>query len=232
MTNNETQITRECAFKPQDHFIKIKSLVDEGRDENYLEVKYRIIWFNQYCMENGIKGVIDDSGYEYNPETKMYTAVCTIYMDGEIIAKAAAGQQYDGTNGNTVIQSVTTAAKGRALANAGFGTAMCGEDDEEQTPCEAGMPDKSDQTKRPEKKPARAAKASANQTPQHNTVPLPTSLDEAQAFVATTGQFNGRPMGEIYAIQPDYIKFCANKMNETRHPGMVAAARIIVENGA
>ena len=50
----------ECkGFEPKEKLTQIVGM--NGELQSYLEVKYRIEWFNQYCAENDIKGVIDES---------------------------------------------------------------------------------------------------------------------------------------------------------------------------
>ena len=116
----------ECkGFEPKEKLTQIVGM--NGELQSYLEVKYRIEWFNQYCAENDIKGVIDESDIKYLEQVKMFVATRKIYMDDKLVATGIGGKMVDGdiTSMNMIIQSAATIAKGRALANCGFGTAMC-----------------------------------------------------------------------------------------------------------
>ena len=141
-------IVRACSYDA------VSKLVDytyeSGRTEKYLEVKYRVDWFNAYCKENNIEGYIDDSDIRYVPEAAAWIATATVYMDGKPVGKSSASKTIipgDMETGKVAVQTACTFAKGRALANAGFGTTAtgvtatggCAEDGEFFT-CDGGVP--------------------------------------------------------------------------------------------
>lgn len=139
--NDQKLNIRKCSFEPENYLIEIDSMRGDGTKEKYLKVQYRILWFNIYCAENGIFGFIDTSDVKYHSETGMYLAWATICMDGCNVAKAVAALPYTAENASSVVMSVTTKAIGRALANCGFGTAMCAlEDGDDGQPCDSGIP--------------------------------------------------------------------------------------------
>ena len=117
---------RQCRYDPTKDYIRVKYRENDV-EELYLEVKYRVFWFNQYCLENNIKGVIDESDVSINPDMNLVVAKVKIFMDNELIAAACAGAVYipgpeNAEHNAKIIQTAATSAKGRALANAGFGS--------------------------------------------------------------------------------------------------------------
>lgn len=135
-------LSRKCNYDPTVDMISIKKQIgDREREEKYLEVKYRVQWFNIFCEENGIQGVIDDADVCYIPETKTYKATASVFMDGALAGKSSAGVFADTPDRlNVAIQTAATFAKGRALANAGFGTANCSSAEEGASEqCDAGI---------------------------------------------------------------------------------------------
>lgn len=89
----------------------------------YLEVKYRLYWFLLWCEENGKKGFIDESQFTIL-SGNLVAATVVIKVDEEEVARATAAKLITAENANDVVQYAFTAAKGRALANLGFGTVM------------------------------------------------------------------------------------------------------------
>lgn len=234
-------LVRKCSFNPAEHFIQIASARGDGSVQDYLEVKYRVLWFQIYCEENGIKGFIDDSEVSIMPGLNLVRAVCSIYMNGELVAKAAGGQMADESNGNTVIQTATTIAKGRALANAGFGTAMCAFEDNEETPCETGVDTNktvptepysnnplivSNRSNQPESSKISTQKDSVSDKETKTAMSTPTTVKEALKMVFSFGNYKGRTMGEVNALDPQYIVFVANKLK--RHPEFTTGAQLIL----
>lgn len=136
---------RRCAYDPTADLITVK-YDDSDKLALYLQVPHRIIWFQQYCVENGICGVIDDGDVTFIPELSLVKAVATVLMDGVVVGRSAAGcvvNVGDRESINNAVQTAATRAKGRALANAGFGT-PAGQGNPGETgdmyPCDAGMP--------------------------------------------------------------------------------------------
>ena len=116
---------RRCGYDPTGDMIPIKYNEMGESEELYLEVKYRVLWFNRYCMDNGIDGLIGKPEIEYHDSMNLVQATVSIYMDGKLVASDAASDVYipgDNEHNSKIIQRICTAAKGRALANAGFGT--------------------------------------------------------------------------------------------------------------
>lgn len=145
MTTDSFNKLRRCAYDPTADLITVK-YDDSGKEAFYLQVPHRIIWFHQYCTENGLHGVIDDGDVTYIPELGLVKAVATVLMDNVVVGRSAAGcvvNVNDMESVNNAVQTAATRAKGRALANAGFGTpAGQGNPGEsgDMYPCDAGMP--------------------------------------------------------------------------------------------
>lgn len=106
-------------FNPQKYMIQLKG-------KWYLETKYRIQWFREYHP----RGCISTEVISYDP----MMVKATIYDgEGQVLATAHAGAV---DKGNAVwsgrgLEKSETAAIGRALAHAGFGTLLTGGEERE-----------------------------------------------------------------------------------------------------
>ena len=69
-----------------------------------------------------------------------------------------------------------------------------------------------------ESKPQSKAKA-------EKTVNVPKNLTEAQALILSIGKYKGKSLGEVAAIDKQYIDFMANKCS---YPDIVAGCKIIL----
>lgn len=231
----------ECkGFEPKEKLTQIVGM--NGELQSYLEVKYRIEWFNQYCAENDIKGVIDESDIKYLEQVKMFVATCKIYMDDKLVATGIGGKMVDGdiTSMNMIIQSAATIAKGRALANCGFGTAMCANNESGENhdilPCDAGITINTDnnplinnsavtKTNEEKQKISKTESKPQSKAKAEKTVNVPKNLTEAQALILSIGKYKGKSLGEVAAIDKQYIDFMANKCS---YPDIVAGCKIIL----
>ena len=121
------ELVRKCENYDPNPFMSLYEY-PEGSRTKYLEVRYRVDWFLHWCQENGKEAMFDESEYAIHPELGLVVATCAVYLDGELAAKSTAGREYtdderfpEKSVGNA-IQTAFTFAKGRALANLGFGT--------------------------------------------------------------------------------------------------------------
>lgn len=132
---------RKCSFKPEEHFIEMGF---PGKDEKsyYLEVKWRVFWFNLYCQEKGVESYSIEEEPATMLGTNMVQARCIVKMNGAI-AGAGVGGYLLNNDPMYAVQMASTIAKGRALANAGFGpvfsSAMAAESGGQEIPCDAGV---------------------------------------------------------------------------------------------
>ena len=255
--NEKTEIkeygVRKCSFSPAAYLIDIAD--KNGEVRKYLLVQDRVLWFQVYCTENNVVGVIDDSQIEFIEKLNLFKATCVVTVNGNIIGKSSGSCVFSGDT-EKAIEMACTSAKGRALANAGFGTANCYGDNPEPIPCDAGIPAAPQLTNNPlvpnapavtkptqkgsanttAKKPAETPKQQPTPAPkapeQDNTAPeLPETLEDALKLVVTfRGQYYGQTLGEINGQNPDYIKFLATKYNSAKHPEYKKAAEIILAN--
>lgn len=241
---------RACSFDPAKHLIDITTY--DNKPAKYLEVKNRLLWFLTYCEEHDIVPYIDESEIQYDPSLGMFTAVCSIYMDGKLAAKAAAGRLLDQMNGNTVVQSVATTAKGRALANLGFGTALCGSEDDEETPADAPIPNPNGDVPNMYTNPllgrinngqmdSNNSVQTQNSVPSSNTrktvsdntnelQPIPKTLEEAFALKLEGGKYANKTMSEVNVLNPGYCRWAAANPGRCSK-AVYSAAKIILENG-
>lgn len=182
---------RKCSFNPNDYMVTLEREGPNGTriSEKYLEVKYRVLWFQLYCQENGLSGVIDDSEVIYDPVSKMVIANCVVYIDGVVVGRSSSAKYHDLANperGALVFPGAGTAAKGRALANAGFGTVNSGKEEGDTSPCDAGVqvvtePNaKAEETAKPKSKSAQEPKPQKVKEPEAASEPAQPEEPKAE----------------------------------------------------
>ena len=133
---------RRCSFDPKSYLINLES--DSNKKARlYLTVEWRVYWFQTWCQENGKSYLIEESPVESIQGTSFIQSSCTVYIDGEAAGHGIGGINLSGSKGGDYcIQSCATIAKGRALANAGFGSVFSSALDSENgadIPCDGGM---------------------------------------------------------------------------------------------
>lgn len=146
-------------FNPNEHLTDL-------RGKQYLEVKWRLVWFKDEHKDGGISTEI----INYEP----LIIKATIVIDGVIVATGHGTADDSGKNvvwKGKSIEKAETAAIGRALAHAGYGTQFSPDDDED------GVVDSPVQRKATPTPPP--AKNAANGQPNVNPVWFDVAVGEA-----------------------------------------------------
>ena len=208
---------RNCGFNPVSH------MMNKGSDTEpswYLLIMWRVAWFNAYCAEHGITGMIDDSEIQLvgTSPALFWQATAKVYMDGQLVAQSTAATPVVGSDGmidSSACQTAGTYAKGRALANLGFGTEAV-LDELNLLPAEAaselnsigcdaginpamfGTPNAAP-VPNPTPAPAPAPAAPVYQQPQP---PQPREVSPQQPAPVTAPPVQSEPIIDIYPVQP------------------------------
>ena len=219
--NNSEQVEksarsiRACSYNASANMIEVSY---EDKKELYLEVKYRVLWFLTYCQEHGLTGLIDDSDVRYLPDAQMLVATTVIYIDGAVVGKSTAGIPYAAGDQIRAVQMAATAAKGRALANAGFGTVSYSSEDGD-IPCDAGIPFVGGNV---------SFKKLEEQ--KDETAKIKITDADARSYVIPMGQYKGRTLGEVLAMDKKTVDYYASdKFNAgEQFPELVMSAKTLV----
>ncbi len=134
---------RKCSFKPEEHFINLE-IDGEKKPRLYLPVEWRLCWLHTWCQENDKTYFVEENQVIQLPGTSYIQTECTVYIDGTAAGKGIGGINLNGPRANDyAVQSCATIAKGRALANAGFGSVFTSASPNEsggiEVPCDSGM---------------------------------------------------------------------------------------------
>ena len=122
-TNAIPAINAVEGFNPAD-FVR-NTVGEEGENDLYLDVKYRLLWFRLHCPN----GKIDPELVHL--DEKSAVVCCKVYADKADPADQFIGKAYsqrfptEERFGDRFLEIAETVAKGRALADAGYGTQFC-----------------------------------------------------------------------------------------------------------
>ncbi len=237
----KTSQYRGCHYEPKEDLIRLTQEVGGAKSETlYLEVRNRVLWFNEYLHETKQNGYIDDSEIRFIPEANMLVATATVYINGEIAGRASVGRTPD-PNDHQLVASMCTQAKGRALSNAGFGTVDCGVPENAplaEAPVPAGngagldAPESGDTSVDAPKKRGRKPKAEhppvePADTPATVATGI-TTLEEALNYQMPFGPYKGQTMGMLRVQNPNTLQFYASdEFSNDRYPEIQQAAKII-----
>ena len=204
---------------------------DDGTTSTYLDVKYRMLWFRLRFPN----GKLDT---EVLRATDQYAIVgCKVYADKsdpaeQFIAKSVA-QRFASQEpfGSRFLELAETAAIGRALAAAGFGTQFCATDipmEIADAPVEStGMPAAEDTMivappVSQQKAPVSAVQQSTPPTAVSPSTPEKTAVrgsgtgmtvDEAKKVVVDFGRYKGSTLGQIAMINPTDLRWYIEHYN-------------------
>lgn len=230
---------RQCSYNPAANLIKVGRGDGQESEELYLEVKYREYWFQCYCQEHGISGVIDAGELiidRYDDRFCTVKAVATVLMDGTPVSRMAASR-FVSAGDSDGIQTTVTLAIGRALKEAGFGTvsAVTGE---EGITCQADA--------------GVALKKQPESEQKENTLPFtveekaaeilpaaPMTVKDAFNFIVPFGGYKGKTVSEVMAVDPERIEWFASESfnpdkgsgteNRELRKNFKAACRMVVD---
>lgn len=153
-------------FNPKDHMTNLR-----GKD--YLEVKWRIVWFRDAHPAGRI-------ATEIIRDEPLIVRATVFSADGLMMAtghgSANAGGRKVVWTGRE-IEKAETAAIGRALAHAGFGTQFTGEDEEDHI-ADSPVEKKPAQKKPAQKKPAQKATADTRTPPKWKPAAIAWMVDD------------------------------------------------------
>ena len=217
---------RACSYTPKP--IKISSVDQQTgvvRDEDYLMVSERVQWANCWAAEQEppVSLVITEGDDERDVVLSgdMVIVKSRIYMNGEV---ASVGIGSAGLSEPSAVERAATKAKGRALANLGFGTS---EADGAENPNDLSTLADS---------PVAPAAPSAPVTPTAPTAPaapIPTTREEALATVCTAGKSKGKKVYELLGETSNginAIRYFAEQFEDKtgKHAAFIQACRIIL----
>ena len=226
----EKILARIESFNPKSHLRKIES--EEGTSY-YLDTKYRIVWFrNVFPLGKVVKILKELTENSATFEVRVY--VDRNDSQENFIANGFATRRKDETNaefGMNFIESAETAALGRALKDAGFGTQSCGLDieDLESDPkmVDAGVPvniskadeDKSKPTATSAKNEDSNSEIDAKAEPKNIKLTKDMEVEElvklmsveyAEQIVIEYGADKGKTLGYLNKSKPSGMEYHAS----------------------
>lgn len=196
------------AFNPQEHFRKVNG------NQDYLEVKWRLVWFRELCPNHGISTEL--VWHDAESKTAIFKAEIIEPMSGNVLSTAHGSEC--ARDFKDYLEKAETKAIGRALAILGYGTQFAEELDEGDRIVDAPVEPKKKKTEK--KAPDRSV---AEQTPQETTgaakKPIYTCTDCGQPIVDTKIGDTEVKADEILAVTfKKYHKYlcvdCARKAKE------------------
>lgn len=133
---------RKCSFRPEEHFINLE-IDGRKKPRYYLTVDWRLFWLQLWCQEKGKDYYVEEQPVTMIPGTTWIQTACSVFIDGRIAGRGIGGINLNGPKGGDyAFQSCATIAKGRALANAGFGSVFTSASESEsggiEIPCDSG----------------------------------------------------------------------------------------------
>jgi len=218
--NQLPQMNEVAGFNPADFTRELTN--EDGTKCLYLDVKYRLLWFRLHCPNGKVDPQI------IHADGKSAVVTCRLYADrndpeDHFLSKATA-QRFASADkyGDRFLEIAETAAIGRALAEAGYGTQFCSTKDMldqivVDAPIEVEKPEAVEETVT-EDPPIIAIQESASPTIVRKTLDdyLNTmTLEEAESVVIDIGLYSGQTLGEIAIKKPKdlewYIKYYSGK---------------------
>jgi len=236
---------RKCSFKPEEHFIKVR-FQGTGDESFYLEVKWRMFWFQTYCREMGIQDYsIEEQPANLIQGTNLIQVTCIVRMDGKVAGQGVGGYSVAGGDIAYAVQQAATIAKGRALANAGFGTvfssAAANESGGFEVPADSGLRTSEFFVKRNPSNPMQVTTLTPENDSQTQVQPTLSTAEpeqteskemtreEACRFkVPIRGKHFGETLGDVMGKDPSAVNYYATN---TRYSGseLQKAAQLMLQ---
>lgn len=225
---------------------------EDGSTSLYLDVKYRLLWFRLHRPQGKIVPDI------VHVDEKSAVVSCKLYEDkadaaDQFLAQASA-QRFcsEEKYGDRYLEIAETAAIGRVLAAAGYGTQFCGNTDmlsgiiadapiemmdaEEDVPAtqisSSTMPQPAPASVTPSPKPIPTTQPPQQTTPMSLDDYLNTmTLEDAKAVKVDCGYNAGKTLGEVAMRKPSDLDWYVQKYNG-RNLALKAAAILLVNAAA
>jgi len=206
---------------------------DDGSLSLYLDVKYRMLWFRLHRPNGKIDSEI------IHVDEKSAVVCCKLYSDrgdpaDQYLAKSCAQRFVSQEKyGDRYLEIAETAAIGRVLAAAGYGTQFCGATDMltgiiadapvDMTTMEDAVTAPVEATSRVVHQVRPATQVSEERPVASNKREMTTledylngmTLDDAKNVVVDVGRYSGTKLGEIVMSNPKdldwYVKYYAGK---------------------
>ena len=221
---------------------------EDGTMSLYLDVKYRLLWFRLRRPEGKIDSEI------VRVDDKSAVVCCRLYNDksdpaDQYIARACA-QRFVSSDrfGDRYLEIAETAALGRVLAAAGYGTQFCGSQDMltgviadspvELTQENGSSPDTGKVQippavpAPPERQPIQSQQSGADpakrkEPPTLDELLETMTLEEAKNVVVDVGRYSGTTLGEIAVRRPGDLEWYV-RYYSGRNTALKAGATLLV----
>lgn len=227
-------------FVPSDHMIELPPFpgAQENETRLYLEVQWRLQWFLLYCQQHDIEAAVLELDPTFHFPSGYVTASCEVVMNGKVVGRGVGGidtSRY--LRPEYGVQMAETIAKGRALANAGFGTLASSSTSESggrEEPCDSGISAALNFQRSPENPmmAAAMAPAPASARPERKAKTVaPAPAEEAKVMTREDAlrvtSPKGEVLGDLIAKSPRAVQYYANNAN---YAGTVlqAAAKLVL----
>ena len=225
MTNNIPQNSFQASVALFPSSYKPTPRICDGAEgeapRQFLPVEEKAMMFFAWCKESGKRGRIDTSDVDLKVLGAVAWVLVTavVYIDGEVVSKATAGQGVTIGNMDEMdrgIQMASGIAKSRALTNAGFGV-VSGIDVDPDLPGSMPAENYTAPVNAPMPDAAPAGPATMNppqvnpEQPQANPEqPQADPVAAAKAVVCTVnGRYKGMTLGEVLLQSPRNIVYLA-----------------------
>jgi len=215
---NTTIINSVDGFNPAEFTRSLPN--EDGTTSLYLDVKYRLLWFRLHRPN----GKIDTEIIRVDDQSAIVS--CKLYADKsdpaeQYVARSCAQRFLSQDKfGDRYLEIAETAALGRVLAAAGYGTQFCGGADMLSDVIADAPIDSPCISHQAPATTAPTAEAVITPIPTPNTVPktlddyLNTmTLEDAKKVIVDVGRYSGSTLGQIIMQKPGdlewYVKYYA-----------------------